>query len=140
MTEGAANKLIANLAEGAALLPLPAALIARPRKAVLLLSASTAAGGRRNKNVLLLNSGVLLGRAVSVRHTCKGEGGLKALPFVRWSLTIKTSRQLPLLCCCRRHSLSDALEHMMKEHPGCLYFDAHHACAVMHACPSTLTT
>lgn len=71
-TEGAANKLMASLAAGAVMLPSLSAWKC-PKGLVLQLS-SAAARGSRSRKVLLLNSGVLLGRAVSVRHTCRSNG------------------------------------------------------------------
>lgn len=68
-TDGAANKLIASLAAGSVLLSSVSANKC-PRRGMLQ-QISAAAGGSRSRNVLLLNSGVLLGRAVSVRHTCR---------------------------------------------------------------------
>jgi hypothetical protein len=65
-TEGAANRLTANLAAGALLLS-AACVLLYP------LLCSAAVAGRRSRKVLLLKSGVLLGDAVSVRQTC-GQG------------------------------------------------------------------
>jgi hypothetical protein len=66
--DGAANKLTASLADGSSAQSPRAGW--QLKKFVVALLLRPCCAGMRSRNVLLLNSGVLLGRAVSVLQTC----------------------------------------------------------------------